>query len=435
MDSKIKISFWLYKAKKNQKNLTPVYLRVRSNYSYFTRSTGLLVKSAEWDKKTMQVRGASDEAISINSQLQGIRHKIIQIVNQLTIGGKPFDVEMVKKKLEGKEEHQMTMMKVYDEHLKIMMKMKGKEYTQSTIIKYANTRLRLSQYLKYQFKRNDFFLYELNHDFMKGFEVFLRDRFDNSTTTVYKHYQRFTRVLNIAIQKGYLDRNPFPTYKIRMPKKKIEYLVQTEIDRIEGTNFKIERLNVIRDIFVFCCYSGLGYSEVEKLSPDDITVGSDSEKWMNIVRKKTNKPYQVPILPNAMVIINRYKNHPLCIKKNRVLPVPSNVKYNAYLKEIADIADIKTYLTTHIARKTFATTVMLTNGVNIGVLSRLLGHASVQVTLDSYGTFHDQLMLSNVSMVRQKLEAKDDRVERNELKDNSAINGLLEDIKRMGNKN
>jgi len=322
----------------------------------------------------------------------------------------------------------MTLLKVYDNHLKIMIKMKGKEYTQSTIIKYVNTRLRLSQYLKYQFKRNDFFLYELNYDFMKGFEVFLRDRFDNSTTTVYKHYQRFTRVLNIAMQKGYIDRHPFPTYKIRMPKKMIEYLTQTEIDRIEGTNFQIERLNIIRDIFIFCSYSGLGYSEVEKLSPDDITVGADGEKWMNIIRKKTNKPYQVPILPNAMEIINRYKNHPLCIKKNRVLPVPSNVKYNAYLKEIADVAGIKTYLTTHIARKTFATTVMLSNGVNIGVLSRLLGHASVQVTLDSYGTFHDQLMLSNVNMVREKLLINSDQDKTTETKKLSAANELITKI-------
>jgi len=199
------------------------------------------------------------------------------------------------------------------------------------------------------------------------------------------------------------------------PKKKIEYLVQEELDRIENTNFKIERLNIIRDIFVFCCYSGLGYAEVEKLSHDDITTGMDGEKWMNILRKKTKKPYQVPILPIAMKIINRYKEHLLCIKKNRVLPVPSNVKYNAYLKEIADVAGIKTHLTTHIARKTFATTVMLTNGVNIGILSRLLGHASVQVTLDSYGTFHDQLMISNVSMVREKLVAKDNRFELHEL--------------------
>ena len=409
MDSKFKISFWLYRAKKNQKNLVPIYLRVRNNYSYFTKSTGLMVKPSDWDKKTMRLRGESDEATSINSTLDGLRFKIIKIINQLTIIGKPFDVELVRKKMEGTEESQMTLMKVYDDHLKMMKKLKGKEYTQATIIKYTNTRLRLSQYLRFRFKRSDYFLYEINYDFMKNFDVFLRDRFSNSTTTVYKHYQRFTRVLNIAIQKGLLDRHPFPTYKIRMPKKKIEYLTQDELDRIQKTDFKVDRLNIIRDIFVYCSYSGLGYAEIEALSESDNTVGMDGEKWMNILRKKTNKPYQVPILPIPMEILNRYKNHPQCLRKNRLLPVPSNVKYNAYLKEIAAITGIKTHLTTHLARKTFATTVMLANGANIGVLSRLLGHASVQVTLDAYGTFHDQLMISNVSMIREKLVAKSDR--------------------------
>lgn len=363
---------------------------------------GLFVKQVDWDKKGMRVKGGDQEASSINAQMEAMKHNVINIANQLTISGKPFDVEMIKKRLEGKEESQMTVLKVYAEHLKMMNKMLGKDYTKATIVKYNNTQLRLSQYLKHRYRRKDMFLHELNYDFMKGFELFLKERFDNSTTTCYKHYQRFTRIINIALQKGHLNRHPFPDYKIRQPKKKIEYLDQAELERLENVDCKVERLNTIRDIFVFCCYSGLAYSEVEQLTPDDMTIGLDGEQWMNILRKKTQKHYQVPILPKSHEIIEKYKKHPTCRKKNRVLPVPSNVKYNAYLKEIATLAGIKKNLTTHIARKTFATTVMLANGVNIGILSKILGHASVQVTLDSYGAFHDQLMLSNVKMIRDR---------------------------------
>ncbi len=128
----------------------------------------------------------------------------------------------------------------------------------------------------------------------------------------------------------------------------------------------------------------------------------DGEKWLNIFRQKTQKQYQVPIFPKAMDIIIKYKDHPRCLKKKRLLPVPSNVKYNAYLKEIAHIADIHLNLTTHIARKTFATTVMLANGANIGVVSRLLGHSDVRITLEAYGTFQDQLMMADVGMIREK---------------------------------
>ena len=134
----------------------------------------------------------------------------------------------------------------------------------------------------------------------------------------------------------------------------------------------------------------------------------DGELWLNIHRKKTKKDYQVPLLPRALEILDKYKDHPLCIKKGKCLAVPSNVKFNAYLKEIGDIAGIPKNkpLVTHLARKTFATTVALSNGMNIGVLSKILGHNSIKVTLDSYGTIIDELMLSNVKELKEKLSLK-----------------------------
>ena len=147
----------------------------------------------------------------------------------------------------------------------------------------------------------DIFLYELTDNFLWEFEFFLRDRYDNNTTTCYKHYQRLTRIIRLAIQKGYLDKYPFREYKIRPSKKRIEYLDRNELARIENLDLKIERLVRVKDIFVFCCYSGLAYNEVYNLKSGNIIIGIDNEKWMNIHRKKTDKDYQVPILPKANV--------------------------------------------------------------------------------------------------------------------------------------
>lgn len=243
---------------------------------------------------------------------------------------------------------------------------------------------------------------------MSEFEAFLKHRFDNSTTTVYKHYQRFTRMLRNAMHKGYLEKLPFENYKIRQPKKKIQYLTQEEVSRIEDGDFKVERLNIIRDIFLFCIYTGLAYAEVEALTPDSITQGIDGEPWLNINRKKTKKDYQVPLFPQAIAILEKYKEHPRCLKKNRCLPVPSNVKYNAYLKEIGDMAEIPKDkpLVSHLARKTFASTIALGNGMAIGVVSKILGHASVQVTLDAYADVIDSLMLQNVHDLKKKLSTE-----------------------------
>ncbi len=201
-----------------------------------------------------------------------------------------------------------------------------------------------------------------------------------------------------------------------------------EVNRIEKADLKVDRLNFIRDVFVFCCYTGLAYAEVHALKPEHVYIGIDGEKWLNIFRKKTKKHYQVPILPKAMEIMDKYSNHPKCIKNDVLLPVNSNVKMNAYLKEIADLARIRQKLTVHIARKTYACT-LLAQGVNIGVLSKLLGHSSIQVTLDSYTSVMDELMLNNVKMMREKFVAKADKYVINELTDISASKDLAKKFK------
>lgn len=219
-----------------------------------------------------------------------------------------------------------------------------------------------------------------------------------------------------------------------MPRKRIEYLDRDELNRIEGLEIKITRLEVVRDIFVFCCYTGLAYAEVHALKPEDIFIGMDDEKWIKIMRKKTKKEYTVPLLPKAIQIIAKYKEHPRVVKNGVLLPVNSNVKMNAYLKEIADLAGIHQNLTVHIARKTYACT-MLASGVNIGVISKLLGHSSIQVTLDSYASVMDELMMNNVRMIREKFVTEDDQFQMYELKENSAKNKLLKELKLGKNKN
>ena len=161
-------------------------------------------------------------------------------------------------------------------------------------------------------------------------------------------------------------------------------------------------------MFIFSIYTGLGYAEVESLTPDNLTVGMDKEPWLNIHRKKTKRDYQIPLLPKALDILKKYKNHPVCLKSGKCLPICSNTKFNAYLKEVGDLAGIPKNkpLVTHLARRTFATTIALSNGMNIGVLSKILGHNSVKVTIDSYATVIDELMLRNVKELKEKLSPK-----------------------------
>jgi integrase len=321
--------------------------------------------------------------------------------------GKPFNINTIKNTLEGNDSNQVTLMKVCNEQLKEMEKLRGKDFAPATIVKYTNTVLRIKQFLRYKYKRSDIYLYELDYHFISEFETYLKNKHNNSTSTCYKHYQRFTRMIHQAMHRGYMEKFPFGNYKIRMPKKKIEYLTQEELNRIENKKITVERLEIIRDIFVFCCYTGLAYAELASLTPSNITTGMDGELWLNIHRKKTKKHYHVPLLEKALNILEKYKEHPKCQQSGKCLPVPSNIKYNAYLKEIGDLAAIPKSkpLVSHLARKTFACTIGLANGMNIGVLSKILGHASIQVTLDSYATVIDELMLRNVKDLKAKLSS------------------------------
>jgi hypothetical protein len=163
-----------------------------------------------------------------NATLDSLKVKILHIVNQLNVSGKPYNIHTIQKTLEGNANPQLTVMRIYDEQVNEMEKLKGKDFVPATIIKYKNTQLGLKQFMRYKYHRSDMYLYELNYQFMSSFESFLKQKFNNSTTTCYKHYQRFTRVIHKAMHKGYIDKYPFENYKIKLPRKKIQYLTQEE---------------------------------------------------------------------------------------------------------------------------------------------------------------------------------------------------------------
>ena len=180
-----------------------------------------------------------------------------------------------------------------------------------------------------------------------------------------KHIERLRKIVNLAIKNEWLEKDPFQKFKPRFIRKDRGFLTQDELRRIEEKDFQIERLNQTRDIFIFSCYTGLSYAEVYDLTSEHIVTGLDGERWIRGQRKKSKEWYSVPLLPQALAIINRYKDHIIAQANGKVLPVYANQKTNAYLKEIAFLCEIDKNLTYHLARHTFATTVTLSNGVPI----------------------------------------------------------------------
>ena len=203
------------------------------------------------------------------------------------------------------------------------------------------------------------------------------------------------------MKNAWLLRDPFLGYKLTKREIDRHFLTEEDLQLIASKDFAVSRLSQVRDIFLFCCYTGLAYADVKKLKRNEIAVGIDGEKWIFTHRQKTETPTRLPLLPSALEILERYKNHPQCDNTGQMLPVLANQKMNAYLKEIADVCGITKKLTMHIARHTFATTVTLTNGVPIETVGKMLGHRNLKTT-QHYAKILDLKVSKDMKALRSK---------------------------------
>jgi site-specific recombinase XerD len=244
-------------------------------------------------------------------------------------------------------------------------------------------------------------LSELKYGFITDLEFWFKTLRKCSHNTTIKYITNVRKIINLAIDNEWLHHDPFAKFKVSLKEVKRECLSAEELQVMVDKSFKIDRLDQVKDIFVFCCYTGLAYADVEKLGPGHISKGMDGKHWIFIDRTKTGTSSHVPLLSPALAIINKYKDHPEAINKERLFPVISNQKMNAYLKEIAYVCGIQKTLTFHIARHTFATTVTLTNGVPLETVSNMLGHKNIRTT-----QIYAKVVQKKVSQDMQALEDK-----------------------------
>jgi site-specific recombinase XerD len=230
-----------------------------------------------------------------------------------------------------------------------------------------------------KYKREDVMLKELNFEFISDFEDYLKVENHCSHNTAIKYIKSLKKVIKMSLDFEYIDRDPFAKYKIKMERTEREFLSKEELTLLREKEFSIRRLDQIRDVFVFCCYTGLAFVDVLGLTKENIVKGNDGDLWVKTFRQKTHTRSMVPLLPVSIQILEKYKFAEKAYDE-KLLPVPSNQKMNAYLKEIADVCGIRKKLTSHLGRHTFATTVTLSNNVPIETVSAMLGHKSLRTT-------------------------------------------------------
>lgn len=375
--STFKILFYLRSNHVNKDGTSAIIVRVSIDGERQDWSTKLACEPERWDGKAGKATGRSSKSFEINNRLQDIQTILTNHFYDIQRRHGFVTAEMVRNAYMGITQREESLLKLYEQHLEDTKKLVGLSKADPTYRKYERMYRRVVEFMKKKYNITDIPLREIKYQFIVDLEFFLRTEYGYSQNTTYKCMKFFKQVINKAIRAGLITVDPFNGYKISVQRVDRGFLSEDDLKKMMEKEFASKRLEQVRDIFVFACFSGLAYIDLANLRVDNIQKMFDGRLCIVTHRQKTNTKVTVPLLPPAIKILKKYEGKYL---DGQLLPIITNQKLNCYLKEIADICGIEKNLTFHLARHTFATTMTLGKGVPIESVSKMLGHTNIQTT-------------------------------------------------------
>ena len=400
MKSTFKVLFYLKRNAERKNGNMPVIARITVDGKIAQFSTKLEVHPDSWNIQLGKAIGRSVEIQQINNQIEEIKASVRNIYHEQKRRDGVVTSEKVKNEFLGHTETNNTLLELFIRHNEDVKRLVGISKSKATHQKYEVTRKHLTNFIKERYNLSDISLKEINHMFISDFEVYLLTTGGCKSNTTAKFMQFFKRIIILARNNGWIQHDPFANYKIRLEKVDRGYLTQEEIESIMKKNFATKRLEQVRDIFIFSCYTGLAYIDVKNLREKHIRTSFDGNLWIMTKRQKTKVSANIPLLDIPKEILDKYRG---TLPNEAVLPVLSNQKMNSYLKEIGDVCKIKKDLTFHLARHTFAT-LTLSKGVSIESVSKMLGHTNIKTT-QIYARITDDKISNDMAAFAVKIEA------------------------------
>ncbi len=399
------ILFWQNLAKKKGDS-APLYARITVDGKRAEMSLGIVFPIDAWNRKMNRANGKTREARILNEDLDGIYTDLTDCYKQLKKEGRFVTAQAVKARYLGTDHSNETLFGLSKYHFdKNRFKLAS-----GTLKNYSTTETYLQNFLIKKFKASDIPLEYIQYSFVVDFELYLRNPKNHlnkaqplKNNGIMKHIERLNKLMGFAEKLGWITRHPFEKYQLSYTKFKNGFLTKKQLESFETIALKNLKLVRVRDVFVFCCYTGLSYIDVKMLTDQNLVMGIDGNMWLSLYREKSDEPVKIPLLDKAKAILEKYDGFE---DSERLLPVCSNQKMNNYLKEIADLCEIGIKVTCHIARHTFATTVTLSNGVPIATVSKLLGHAKLSTT-QIYANVVEKKLRDDMSRLQEALN--DDR--------------------------
>ncbi len=401
MKTNFSLLFYMKKQKNYQSGSAPIYIRITVSGKRSETTTGRECEPSRWNAGAGRANGTKEDTRAFNAFLDDLQTKVYQAHRLLTEADELITAETIRNKFLGKTEKPRSLIEIFKDHNKKVEALIGKEYAKGTLCRYQTSLKHTIDFLKWKYNLTDIDIKKVDHAFLMEYEFYLRSERKCANNSAVKYIKNFGKIIRICISNRWLIYDPFLNYKNKIKTVDRVYLTTGELQEVINKDMVTDRLTQVRDIFLFCCFTGLAYADVKKLRRSDLVTGIDGEQWISIKRQKTDTPSRIPLLPAASTLMQRYVDHPNCENSGRVLPVLSNQKMNSYLKEIADVCGINKPITFHIARHTFATTVTLLNGVPIESVSKMLGHTNIKTT-QHYAKILDIKVGADMAVLKKK---------------------------------
>ena len=393
------ISFYVQKTRVAKNGEVPVVMRVTVNGQRVVTSVNLKVDPRKWNAAAGKSTANTKKDYEINARIDTIRARVMQVHRQMELDGETITAQGVIDRYLGRDTKPVVMLlELFREHNEKCHKLSGNGMAAGTVERYTTSYKHTADFIKLVYRKEDVPVADVDHKFIKDYEFYLRTERKCCHNSAVKYLKNFGKIIRIAIAEGHITKNPFANIKLKLEDVDRDFLEDHEIRSMMEKRIDIERLAQVRDAFVFCCLSGLAFSDIKGLKPEHIVRDNNGALWIRKKRQKTGNMCNIPLLDPAREILDRYKDHPACLKQGVLLPVLSNQKMNAYLAEIADICGITKKVSSHTGRHSFATSVALANGVSIENVAKMLGHSDTKMTRH-YARVLDKSIMRDMAVV------------------------------------
>ena len=378
--STFSILFFIKRKKLLKNGDAPVYMRVTVDGRFLEASLKRGVNPKIWNEKKQRSTGRDRLSLELNDYLDDTLTKILKIHQRFADEKKIINPKTILDEWAGRiEKPKMLCEEFRTDNEKYRQRLKIGDVVLNTVLRNERAERYLGEFIRKKYKAEDIPFSAIDNAFVRDFHLFLRVDKKQEQNTANKYCKILKRIVTLALDNKWMEVNPFQGVRFQAKATNRQFLTEKELSTIMNKTFTLDRLNVVRDIFVFCALTGLSFSDVEGLKPEHVSVDDDGNYWIHKARQKTKNVCSIPYLESARAIAEKYKGHPLCEKRGVLLPVISNQRMNSYLGEIAGICGINKPLTMHIARHSFAC-LALANGVSMEIIARMLGHSDIRTT-------------------------------------------------------